>query len=139
MYQSKPFESNWITPSVSSAAAAMPTPEMVRASMSAPMMDLPITPPKFQIDELQQGMQWSPLRHQMINTADVVRERVEWRKKFSDPRLKWHVRDAQTRQALAVNRMRLGPNTRVVPCDTSYPVTFQEQMNSFKNVDVNWS
>jgi hypothetical protein len=113
MYQSKTLESNWIqTPTTQSA---------------------------FQIDELQQGMQWSPMRHQMINTGDVVKERVEWRKKMSDPRHKWHVRDALTRNAIAVNRMRLGPNTRVVPCDTPYPVTAQEEIRSFKNVDVNWS
>lgn len=120
MYQSKPLESNW----VSTSTTSNPTQNQI---------------PAFQIDELQQGMQWSPMRHQMINTADVVKERVEWRKKMSDPRHKWHVRDALTRNAIAVNRMRLGPNTRVVPCDTLYPVTAQEEIGSLKNVDVNWS
>jgi len=65
---------------------------------------------------LRQGFEWNPLRNQQINGADCFAERDAWRKKMSDPRKAWHARESLARNNMATNRMRLGPNTRVVEC-----------------------
>lgn len=67
-------------------------------------------------DPLRQGFEWNPLRDQQVNGADCFRERDYWKKKMSDPRRAWHARESLARNNIATNRMRLGPNTRVVEC-----------------------
>ncbi len=67
-------------------------------------------------DPLKQGNEWNPLRNQQVQGADCFTERVHWKKKMSDPRKAWHARESLARQNMATNRMRLGPNTRVIEC-----------------------
>lgn len=74
------------------------------------------TSPPGYADPLRQGFEWNPLRDQQVNGADCFRERDYWRKKMSDPRRAWHARESLARNNVATNRMRLGPNTRVVEC-----------------------
>lgn len=98
------LDSGWI--STSPVPVSVPVSSMTERSLN---------PPGY-ADPLRQGFEWNPLRDQQVNGADCFRERDYWKKKMSDPRRAWHARESLARNNMATNRMRLGPNTRVVEC-----------------------
>lgn len=93
-------------------------PTATAAAIASTQIPLPQVTKSYQ-DPLRQGYEWNPLRNKQVSGGDVMQERVDWKRKMSDPRHAWHAREALARNNIATNRMRLGPNTRVIECGGS--------------------